>query len=443
MKPPFTKPQISQILRAFAFILFLITICGNVTAASRYAVANGNWNVTTTWSATSGGSAGASVPVAGDDVWIGEGASNRTLNIPAGYAAACGSLSMGTNADNTSASLSFISNTSSLSVSGNLILYGPSAGATINLNLGTGSMTIGGNLEIGSGQTGNHTNRICKIVITTGNVTLSGNLTFNEPVNPVQAQIDLSGGAGTFNLGGSVTVSVAGTVNPGTSSTFNFNGSSAQTIPIGVSSILYNNIDVNNTSAGGATLSADVTSGNVNGNIRVGNISSGSLLNTNNHALAFGNSNTLNIAAGSTFDAGTTSILFGTTGSATINGTFKTANNNGFSGSGTTAIRSTNTPAITLGISSTIDYTSAGIQTVTARTDYINLILSGGGTKNFQTAATTSYLTIKPESTGFLAPGPPPIVLTVNKNLTINNSGTFTNNGKLILKGHLINQNNP
>lgn len=38
--------------------------------ADRYAVATGNWNATSTWSATDGGGAGASVPVAGDNVFV-------------------------------------------------------------------------------------------------------------------------------------------------------------------------------------------------------------------------------------------------------------------------------------------------------------------------------------------------------------------------------------
>lgn len=38
--------------------------------ASRYAVATGNWNSTSTWSATSGGAGGAGVPTSGDNVYI-------------------------------------------------------------------------------------------------------------------------------------------------------------------------------------------------------------------------------------------------------------------------------------------------------------------------------------------------------------------------------------
>ncbi len=51
------------------FALFLmIGGMSSLYAANRYAVANGNWNSTSTWSKSSGGTSGASVPVAGDNV---------------------------------------------------------------------------------------------------------------------------------------------------------------------------------------------------------------------------------------------------------------------------------------------------------------------------------------------------------------------------------------
>jgi hypothetical protein len=66
-------------------LLFSITGCiliMSVTAnpANRYSVAIGNWNSTSTWAATSGGSSGASVPAAGDVVFITYG-NNVTVNI--------------------------------------------------------------------------------------------------------------------------------------------------------------------------------------------------------------------------------------------------------------------------------------------------------------------------------------------------------------------------
>ena len=68
-----------------AVVSFLTTI--HLIAADRYSVATGNWNATTTWSATSGGVSGASVPVAGDNVFI-EGGYTVNVNV----ASACTNL---------------------------------------------------------------------------------------------------------------------------------------------------------------------------------------------------------------------------------------------------------------------------------------------------------------------------------------------------------------
>ena len=51
--------------------------------ADRYAVGTGNWNDTSTWSASSGGSTGESVPVDGDDVYFDANSGTVTLNAAA------------------------------------------------------------------------------------------------------------------------------------------------------------------------------------------------------------------------------------------------------------------------------------------------------------------------------------------------------------------------
>ncbi len=51
------------------FSFFQLNLSAQVT---RYSVANGSWNSTASWSATSGGASGASIPVAGDIVYIEE-----------------------------------------------------------------------------------------------------------------------------------------------------------------------------------------------------------------------------------------------------------------------------------------------------------------------------------------------------------------------------------
>ena len=75
----------------------------------RYAVATANWNLTSSWSATSAGSSGASIPVAGDIAYIGEGSTSRAITIPTGYTAGVGQLIIGTQSANTDGDLTFAS----------------------------------------------------------------------------------------------------------------------------------------------------------------------------------------------------------------------------------------------------------------------------------------------------------------------------------------------
>jgi fibronectin-binding autotransporter adhesin len=368
----------------------------------RYAVASAAWNVTSTWSVTSGGSSGASVPVAGDYVFIGEAATDRSVTIPSGYSAACATLTMGNLADNTVATLSFSASSSSLTVSGDLTMNRPNGSAISAIGLGAGSLTVNGDVTIGyRTATSTSTGRINRITISTGILTVGGDLIYGAQ-HAAQSQIVFSD-AGTLNIAGNFTLTL-GTLTPSTG-TVNFNGTSvAQTIPIGVSAVTYYNLAVNNTSSGGATLSAAITGSNVSNNISVGNISTGSLLNTNNLAVGRNSSDALTIAAGSVLDAGTTSITWGGSSTATINGTFKTANTAGFSG-GSTAINSSNSPTITLGSSSTIEYNASGSQTVTTRT-YNNLVLSGSGNKTISNGTTiSSNLSISGTAKGRLSNG--------------------------------------
>ncbi|HEY6062222.1 MAG TPA: hypothetical protein VIV35_01365, partial [Chitinophagaceae bacterium] len=66
--------------KIYSIIFLLMFVTSVVNAANRYSVATGNWNVTSTWSATSGGASGASVPAASDIVVI-EGGFTVTLNV--------------------------------------------------------------------------------------------------------------------------------------------------------------------------------------------------------------------------------------------------------------------------------------------------------------------------------------------------------------------------
>ncbi|MBI2966501.1 MAG: CxxxxCH/CxxCH domain-containing protein [Bacteroidetes bacterium] len=384
--------------------LFAVLLCGlqnRTYGQARYSVATGNWNSTATWSATSGGVSGASVPTSANDVIIERGftvtlntngqCASLTFNPKTGGGAALSQLSIGA---------------FTLTVSGNTTLNGSAVAATratkILYTSATGILTIGGNLQLGSGSA-------------------IGN----------SAIIDMSNGvnlASTLNVADNMTRNTTdGQFIPGTGSTVNYNGSVAQTV--NVTQFTYANLTTNNTEAiTGATLGAAVTATNVTGNISVNS----GLFMTNNLAMAMANSKNLTVALSATMDAGTTSILMGTTASVTINGTFITANTNGFSGTAATAIRSTNTPTITLGGSSTIEYNAAAAQTATNRTDYANLTLTGGsktiGTAAAQTVTLSKNLTINTGAT-YLGSTWNPIL---NIGGDFSNSGTFTQGSSLV-----------
>lgn len=92
----------------------------------------------------------------------------------------------------------------------------------------------------------------------------------------------------------------------------------------------------------------------------------------------------LTVTTTGVLDQGANVISFGASGSATINGTVKTANLSGLSGATATTFNSNNNPAITLAGTSTVEYNAAsGTQTVTARPDYRHVVLSNGAAKGF------------------------------------------------------------
>src|SRR5207249_838421 len=185
------------------------------------------------------------------------------VTIPAAYAAAASSVAIGATGTNSTNSITLAAATSSLAVgAGGLTVSRPNGNnKTVELDVNAGTVTVSG--AVSFTDNGNTTaTRIALILITTGTMTVTGNLTFNTPAAATAASnvINMSGGAGTFNLGGAFTVTNGvGTLTSSATSTFNYNGSVAQTMPIGVSAIVYNNLYVNNTNANGAIPSAAIT----------------------------------------------------------------------------------------------------------------------------------------------------------------------------------------
>lgn len=143
---------------------------------------------------------------------------------------------------------------------------------------------------------------------------------------------------------------------------------------------------------------------------------------TMNSGFALGTGASAGLTVTGTLDAGTNQVsASGASTPVTINGTFRTANTNGFSGTSSTSISSTNSPVITLGSTSTIEYNASGAQTVSARTDYQTVNINGSGTKTL--GGTTTLNTNLTLTTGALAIGAN--TLTLNGGVTTT-SGTLT-----------------
>ncbi|MEI7727855.1 MAG: hypothetical protein WCK09_22300, partial [Bacteroidota bacterium] len=371
-------------------VLFLIFSAGASVFSQTItsAPAGGNWNSTATW-------IGGVIPGPGNDVVIASGGNNVTVTVAAG----CANLTIGSGS--TRGRLYHNSGTE-LTVNGTVTMT-QGTGFENRWRINAGSATVAGLISFPGSST--NTSNTAAITITSGVLNANGGISFTSSA-AITKIIDMSGGTGTLNLKGALTT-------PATSSTlttlttgsiFNYTDVNPQTIFF-FSSGTYENLYINNTSASGATISAAITAANVTGNIVVGNINTGSFFSTGNFNIGMTSSKTLTVSANSTMDAGTSIISFpATPGSATINGTFKTANTNGFSGATTTAINSNNNPAITLGTTSTIEFNAAGTQKVTNRTYAGNVVLTGA-TKTIGTAVSQT--------------------VTIGKNFTINGGATY------------------
>ncbi|MGC4100056.1 T9SS type A sorting domain-containing protein [Ferruginibacter sp.] len=314
-----------------------------------------------------------------------------------------------------------IAGTGALTVNGAITMNGTTTTggthATV-LSIGTGSVSCASLALVPVSGNYNSSNRRTEVTISTGSLTVSGDITCSGNIQAAGGGTGVTfTGAGTLNIGGSLMATNLGAFTE-SSSTVNFNGSAAaQTID--VTNYSYFNITTNNTNANGAVFGAAVTTANVTGAV---NVASG-LLKTNNLAFALNNNRALTVAAGATLDAGTTSLKFGTGSSdPTVNGTFITANTTAFTGATGAALSSTNTPTITLGSASTIEYNAAGTQPVTQRTDYANVTLTGAS-KTIAAGTVTLSGTLKVNSGATYNGATNNPTLTVKN---IDNAGTFT-----------------
>ncbi len=265
-----------------------ITLAGNITVA-------GNW--TNNGAVISGGA--TTVTLSGAGKTIGGTASS---SLPRITIASGGSYTM--NTSNTCTRLTFAagapnslthSGAAALTVNGTVTVSNPTSNGTTAWNINGGSSTVSGTATIGSG--GANASRIARINITTGVLSISTNLVFSAG-NAASAVLDLTGGAARVNLSRAFTLSTTGTLLPGASSIFNYNGSAAgQTVSMTAATITYNDLYLNNTNAAGATLGAAVTAAKVTGNLTV----QSGLFSNGGFAIAGNAGKTFSVSNGATF----------------------------------------------------------------------------------------------------------------------------------------------
>jgi hypothetical protein len=182
-------------------------------AVTRYAVASGNWNATSTWSSSSGGASGASVPTGSDVVYT-----DGTHTVTVTAAASCGQL----NFSGTGSAVS-VNSGITLAVSGSVRASQSASQNIAGTITGSGTLTCA-SISVGLGSPTLTGNRTTAITSTISTLTSSGSLSLlardhsgyrNNPiftlssgtltVTQVSTSNQTSSCTSTFDMGGSST----------------------------------------------------------------------------------------------------------------------------------------------------------------------------------------------------------------------------------------------
>ncbi|TDE48031.1 beta strand repeat-containing protein, partial [Flavobacterium sp. GT3P67] len=317
----------------------------------------GNWNSGSTW-------VGGNVPLAADDVVIAVGATVTVIDDRSAK-----SVSILGGGSNTKL---LINSGVILTVSGNVTINAPGTNSITNeLAVGTGTLTIGGNLSVDGANGGGGRKGIFSI--SSGTVNLAGNII--NPSNNSNAQIVFSGSgilkvAGSFSWGGNSTFI------PGTG-TIEYNGA-AQTI-LGPASYY----KLSTTGSGIKSMNTGITIANTF------DIGSGTTVDALGFTTTISGAATLNVNGTLNFSNSSGLFQSGTTGVTTLImgsiGKIRTVDNLGLGpAANASLVTQSGGTWITSSINSngSIEYYLTGAQNVTART-YNNLLLNSSGIKTF------------------------------------------------------------
>ncbi|MDD2673678.1 MAG: T9SS sorting signal type C domain-containing protein [Flavobacterium sp.] len=388
-------------------IAFFFTVAFTSAQNTRFSVNSGNWNSTSTWSTTSGGAAGASVPLATDAVVIERG---RTVSVNINNAV-CASLQLGGLTADNSGTLTFSTTTitdPTLTVTG-LVQVGGAGNANRDgiitfisgSTLTAGSLTLGNSAGTpGQGAVTMTSNSIMNVgafnVINAGHAwfpstgTVNMTTTNTLPTSIFTSFNNLTVSAGTTTAGADF--SVSGVLNVAATTTLNMaafamTGAALNTSGIGTIRTQATATPLPTGRNWSGTVQYDRPAGGQV--IMAGTYSNLTLSNTSGTQTASGAltvNGVLITTAGCTLNMGTNQLL-GTLTTITNGGTIQTQN-------------TTSTPIPTGKIwGGTVQYNGAG-QTVMSGT-YNNLTLSGSGVKTF--AANTVIDNITAIGTGVQA----------------------------------------
>ncbi len=252
------------------------------SAAVCTSTGTGLWSASATWSC-------GYVPGPSDDVMIADG-TTVTLDVAS---ATVNSLTINDGLDTTGLT---IAGTNVLTVNQNVYVVNSTAGGIIHsINVGAGSLNVGGDLDLNYTNSGN---RLSELLISTGTVTINGNLNTSNLTN---SQVIFSG-SGTLNVGGNFQNGGTLTVSTGT---VNYTGAAQS-----VGSYKYYNLGLSG--SGVKTLQAGTNA--ITGYLTLSGTASATT------AANMPITGTLNIGAGSTLATGTNFTLT-VTGATTIDGT--------------------------------------------------------------------------------------------------------------------------
>jgi hypothetical protein len=434
----------------------------NVFGANRYSVANGNWSSTAVWSASSGGASGASVPVAGDVVYI-EGnwtvtvaatAACTTLNIASGS-----TLSIGAYAITVSGATSVSGNLTITSVTGTKIFTGlvtiNSGGIWTNTNSAVtfrGGITNNGTFNAGTGvHTFDTSSQQLNGTLSIPNVTVTGVTLTNNNTLTVGTALSGTGGLtqaanSTLNIGGTSGITTLTATASGNKVNYNLTG--AQTAKV---TTYYNltlsgsatktfttaptvngilsmegtaTISIAPTYGTSATLQYNTTTARTAGVEWVSPFAaSGGIIIANTGAISMNSAEVFNSTAPLTINSGAT-LAMGTY-LLTLNGNF--INNGGTtSGSGGVTITGTATQSIgSFTNTGTVSMTkTGGTATLTGTISGGALTINGtGGTLNLGASLSHTFSGAVTLTSGTLNGGSSTIITAGN---WTNNGGTFT-----------------